>query len=325
MRKFSPFFVLPSWDFLIYSYFMTDIPAFPEFRPVELSDRARLESVFTAMRPEVSELNFTNLFMFKHVHEYRLSELDGNILILARSYADELCFLPPIGDNKIPETVRAMMDYMKKRGERPVIDLVWRGFVDRYIAGGKNYEYDADPDSADYVYDTRELIELTGRKFHDKKNLRNRFEKHYAGRYEYRTLTPELVGGAVDLANRWCKEKCTVESPSTFGETEATMCALKNFEGLSTKGGVVLVDGSVEALSLGEELNPDTVVVHVEKANSAFAGLYQYISSEFLAREFPDYRYTNREQDLGEPNLRKSKLSYNPVRMVEKYRIWPRR
>jgi len=102
------------------------------------------------------------------------------------------------------------------------------------------------------------------------------------------------------------------------------MCALRNFESLSTRGGVVLVDGKVAALSLGEELNPDTVVVHVEKANAELAGLYQYMSSEFLAREFPGYRYTNREQDLGEPNLRKSKLSYNPVRMVEKYRVWVR-
>ncbi len=314
---------MPPQRFLVYSSAMTDIPEFPEFRPVELEDRAGLEALFKAMQPEVSELNFTNLFMFKHVHEYRLSSLDGNVLIRAKSYADEPYFMPPIGKSRITETVVAMMDYMRKKGETPVIELAWKSFVDGYIEGG-SYEYAADPDSADYVYDTRELIELAGRKFHDKKNLRNRFEKQYAGRYEYRTLTAGLVDGAIDLAERWCKEKCTVESPSTFGETEATMCALKNFEALSTKGGVVLVDGNVEALSLGEELNADTVVVHVEKANSEFAGLYQYISSEFLAREFPDYKYTNREQDLGEPNLRKSKLSYNPVRMVQKYRIRPK-
>lgn len=291
---------------------------------MSIDDRENIEALFTAMRPEVSELNFTNLFMFKHVHEYRLSMLNGNVLINAKSYADEPYFMPPLGDNRVPETIAAMMSIMAEHGQRPLINLAWKGFIDAYIAGNDAYEYKLDPDSSDYVYDSQELIELKGRKFHDKKNLKNRFEKSYEGRYGYRTLTSELVDDAIDLAERWCREKCTVESPSTFGETEATMCALKNFDRLSTKGGVVLMDGRVEALSLGEELNPDTVVVHVEKANSEFAGLYQYISSEFLAREFPDYRFTNREQDLGEPNLKKSKLSYNPIRMVDKYSIRPR-
>src|SRR5574342_2345 len=103
------------------------------------------------------------------------------------------------------------------------------------------------------------------------------------------------------------------------------MVALDNIEKLSVVGAVVLIDGQVEALALGEELNHHTAVIHVEKANSEFAGLYQFISSQFIVREFPHYSYINREQDLGEPNLRKSKLSYNPVRMVEKYRVRPKR
>jgi uncharacterized protein len=301
---------------------MSAIPDFPDFRAVELEDRDAVEALFRGMSPEVSELNFTNLFMFKHVHNYRLSVLNRNLIILAKSYTDEPYFMPPVGDTDIHATIAAMMDYMKNAGGRPVIELAWEDFVGRHIAPEPSFGYEIDHNSSDYVYNTRELIELAGRRFHDKKNFRNRFEREYAGRYEYRPLTPDLIEGAVDLTNRWCKEKCTLDSPSTFGETEATMCALRNLGNLSTRGSVVLMDGRVEALSLGEELNPDMVVVHVEKANADFSGLYQYISSEFLAREFPDYTFTNREQDLGEPNLRKSKQSYNPVRMVYKYRVW---
>ena len=76
--------------------------------------------------------------------------------------------------------------------------------------------------------------------------------------------------------------------PSTFGEAEATQHALDHLEQLSTLGGVVLINGVVEALSLGELLNDEMVVVHVEKANQEYSGLYQYISSEFLRQEFPD-------------------------------------
>lgn len=300
------------------------MPTFPESRPVELEDRENIEALFTAMQPEVSEFNFTNLYMFRHVHDYRLSLLNGNLLIQAKSYSKVPYFFPPVGDSMVPQTLSAMMGNMRGRGEAPLVCIAWKGFIDRHIAGSGEYVFEADHDSADYVYDTMELVELSGRKFHDKKNLKNRFVKTYGGRFEYRRLTTELVTEAMELTGEWCRDKCTADSPSTFGETEATMCALESLDRLSTKGGVVLVDGKVQALSLGEELNREMVVVHVEKANAEFQGLYQYMSSEFLAREFSGYKFVNREQDLGEPNLRKSKLSYNPIRMVEKYTIRPK-
>jgi len=300
---------------------MKKLPVFPEFGPVCLADRAYLENIFMGIQPEVSEFNFTNLFMFRHVHDYKLSVLNGNVVILAKSYGGERYFMPPIGENDVPGTVASMMGYMKDNGYRPEIQLASKEFIEKYIEGKPGFGYEPDRDSSDYLYSAKELMTLTGRKFHDKKNLKNRFMK--SSGYEYRRLTSELVPLAKDLVQRWCCEKCTVEVPSTFGETDATMLALDNLDSLSLTGGVVVIAGDVMALSLGEELNRDTVVIHVEKANSAFPGLYQYISSEFLAREFPGYTYVNREQDLGEPNLRKSKVSYNPIRMVEKYKVWP--
>ena len=303
---------------------MPTLPKFPEMKPVRLEDRESLEATFRALKPEVSELNFTNLFMFSKVHDYRLSSLNGNLIIRAKSYSGEPYFFPPIGESGVPGAMDALMDYMGERGEKPVIDLAWKGFIDRYIAPGGPYEFAPDRDNSDYLYRTHDLIRLSGRAFHDKKNLKNRFLRKYGPDSEYRPLTSDLVAQAVELADRWCHEKCSADVPSTYGETEATITALMNLDALGTRGGVVLIRGVVQALALGEALNSETAVVHVEKANAEFAGLYQYTSSEFLAREFPDHAYTNREQDLGEPNLRKSKLSYNPVRMIEKYRVWPK-
>jgi len=303
---------------------MPTLPEFPEFRPVILDDKQFLEDTFRKVQPEASELNFTNIFMFSHIHRYRLSGLNGNLVIRARSYTEEPYFLPPVGDSKIPETLDAMMAYMSGKGERPCIALAWKWFVVSYIEGNGRYVYEPDRDGSDYLYRTQDLIGLAGRKFHDKKNLLNRFLREYGKYSEYRRLTPDLVQQAIDMTDRWCHEKCTEDVPSTLGETEATINALMNLERLSTTGGVVLINGVVQALALGEELNRETVVVHVEKANAEYAGLYQFISSTFLAKEFPGYAYTNREQDLGEPNLRKSKISYNPVRMIEKYKVWPK-
>ena len=111
------------------------------------------------------------------------------------------------------------------------------------------------------------------------------------------------------------------EDLNLIGEGDATREALLNFEALRIKGAVILVEGKVEAFTLGERLNAQTAVVHIEKANSDIRGLYAAINQQFCEREWSDTTFINREQDLGEPGLREAKLSYNPDHMVEKFRI----
>lgn len=106
-----------------------------------------------------------------------------------------------------------------------------------------------------------------------------------------------------------------------MGEWGAIEEALKNFIALEMQGGVILIEGEVEAFTLGELLNKDTAVVHIEKANPEIRGLYALINQQFCEQAWGKVPFINREQDLGEPGLRTAKLSYNPIRLVEKYRI----
>ena len=60
------------------------------------------------------------------------------------------------------------------------------------------------------------------------------------------------------------------------------------------------------------------MVIHIEKANAAYHGLFQAINQQFLEHEWSGVRFVNREQDVGVPGLRQAKESYNPHHMVEK-------
>ena len=119
----------------------------------------------------------------------------------------------------------------------------------------------------------------------------------------------------------WCGARRCEDDLSLSSEWEAIREALANFEELKVVGGVILVHGKVEAFTVGELLNKETVVVHIEKANMEIRGLYNMINQQFLEKQWQDIPYVNREQDLGEPGLREAKLSYNPEHFVEKYRI----
>ena len=95
--------------------------------------------------------------------------------------------------------------------------------------------------------------------------------------------------------------------------------ALNNLEVLNIQGGLIRINGEVEAFTFGEKQNDELVIVHVEKANPEIRGLYTVINQEFIQHNWTDVKYVNREEDMGKEGLRKAKESYNPEFMVKKY------
>ena len=75
------------------------------------------------------------------------------------------------------------------------------------------------------------------------------------------------------------------------------------------------------AYTVAEGLTPDTVVIHFEKGDTQYKGIYQAINQMFLAHAGDGFRLVDREQDLNDEGLRKAKLSYNPVQFLRKYRV----
>lgn len=123
------------------------------------------------------------------------------------------------------------------------------------------------------------------------------------------------------MATAWCQMRHCDEDLNLTGEWSAVNEVLQNLTSLKIKGGVIRVDGKVEAFALGELLNSQTAVVHIEKANPDIRGLYAVINQQFAEHNWQGVPFINREQDMGEPQLRQAKISYNPDHLVEKFRI----
>lgn len=84
--------------------------------------------------------------------------------------------------------------------------------------------------------------------------------------------------------------------------------------------GGIRMNGKLAAYTIGSYCpSIQCAFIHIEKADSEIKGLYNYINQQFLIHEFPEARYVNREDDLGQENLRQAKLSYKPIRLEEKY------
>jgi hypothetical protein len=170
-----------------------------------------------------------------------------------------------------------------------------------------------DRDNFDYLYFRKDLAELSGKKYHKKKNLVNQFVNAYAGREE-RQLTPALIPQAVEILERWRQDK------GEDGDYRAAREALELFETLKLRGAVYYVEGRPAAYCLGESIAKGRMfAIHFEKAVDEYKGIYQFMNQAFAAALPRFFTYINREQDLGDEGLRQAKMTYRPAGFVQKY------
>lgn len=182
------------------------------------------------------------------------------------------------------------------------------------------YNITPDRDNFEYVYLTQDLINLSGKKFRQKKNNLNHFRNQYMG-YEYLPITEKLFDACLEAEKTWYDEHETSDDNELDGERHAIQTVFDNWEMLQPTGGAIIVFNKVVAFSIGEMLNDDTAIIHFEKSDPSMRGLYQAINYEFVRHAWSHTTYINREEDMGLPGLRKSKESYNPVRYIEKYDV----
>jgi hypothetical protein len=102
-------------------------------------------------------------------------------------------------------------------------------------------------------------------------------------------------------------------------EKTAVYNALNFYNELELRCGIIKAGGAIAAFSVGERLNADTALIHIEKADTSYDGAYAVINNEFVKNEWSGLKYINREDEMGLEGLRKSKLSYQPEYMVEMY------
>ena len=103
-----------------------------------------------------------------------------------------------------------------------------------------------------------------------------------------------------------------------INELAVTQNSLRLMKELGLRGGLLRVNGEIVAFTIGEPVNEDTFVVHIEKAFPEIQGAYPMINQQFVTNACQEYQYINREEDTGAPGLRKAKQSYRPVFMVDK-------
>lgn len=287
------------------------LPKFPEFKLVGLEDKNCLTELISAYPSEACEINFGNIFIWRHFDHSKFTTINGNLCILCEPPSEPAYFLQPVGENKLQETVEVCLSFA------PRLSRIPESFAARYCSGLKG---ELDRNNFDYIYLAEDLIYLRGKKYDGKRNRIRKFER--SRNYQYLRLSQDHLDGCRQLFEKWLEAKSSSDRAFLSVWRHVILEALVHFKVLGLTGGVIEIDGRIAAFSIGEKLTSDTVVIHIEIVDFDYEGLPQLINREFIRNEWADYRFVNREQDMGIPGLRRAKTSYYPHHMVKKYNIW---
>jgi len=271
--------------------------------------------MFTRFSTEISERTFGSIFVWRNYeHRAELSMLDGHLIISWFKARFGRLVLPPVDSEPVRALEALTSPGMKDSHEFNGAFGLLEPEVSTLRSMGKSCE--SLRDEWDYVYRTRDLIELDGPEYHTQRKELKKATSQFELVFEPMTKASQTA--CLELEEIWCDLKHCTYDKFSHAEDLALREAIANLDELGFFGGVVLANDKVQALTVAEKLNKNTAVVHFEKANPSIRGLYQFVNQQFCEHALKDFEFVNREQDVGEPGLRRAKEGYHPDHFVEK-------
>ena len=246
--------------------------------------------------------------------------MEDDVIYLCSEWNGEFsAFQPLCKPEKNSAAITKIIEMFKECGQTLKFAGLEKSFIEELAKyPDATFEISSDRDNSDYVYLAQDLINLSGRKFHGKKNHLNQFYKDYPSA-EYLPITAEIIPQCREVLKNWYEHHEDSGDIYIEQEKDAINEIFDNFDEFKLKGGAILLGGKIVAFTFGEQLNSDTAVIHVEKADPSIRGAYTAINQNFVKHEWANMTYINREEDMGIDGLRKAKESYHPVKMIEKF------
>ena len=284
--------------------------------PTGLSKQKAYLSRLSMCGQRTSDYSFLNLWGWSEEHDLSWAWEDD--LVWIRQNSPSLCYWAPIG---------------------PWREIDWSGRFAQHVSGGARFiripellsetlkdafgetlQISESRGHWDYLYNVKDMVELKGNRFHKKKNMVNQFKKNYS--FSLVPLGPEFAREALALQEDWCLWRDCESIEALAAENRVIKKIFANwhaFENLMGAG--IVIDSRLVAYTVAEPLEEQVVLIHFEKANTDFKGVYQAINQTFLESVQDRFGTVNREQDLDDAGLRKAKLSYQPVGFQKKFEV----
>ncbi|WML37783.1 phosphatidylglycerol lysyltransferase domain-containing protein [Clostridium sp. OS1-26] len=293
-----------------------------DFKKLALEDKQLFYKYLNPYKFLSCEYSFTTLYIWKDACDIQYAIYKDSLIIKKKDFEGNYYFMQPLGykEEDLKELLKYLLQYQRENNMKYIFKDLEEDFAEKIKSIYKEEQdicIKEDRDNFDYLYEADKLIKLSGKKLHGKKNHYNSFVKEYD--YEVKEITNnKIIDDVINAAEKWFRENNNNDK-MLYYETAAIKEIVQNMNLFNLKGIAVYVDNQVVAFSLGEKLNDKLAVIHIEKGDMNYKGVYSFINKTFIDMCFSDVKIINREQDLGIEGLRKAKLSYYPFKLEKKF------
>lgn len=294
-----------------------------KFKKITLADLPEINRILQESKSRTCDCTIGGIFMWIDYFDYSYCIYRDTLFIkgVSELYPNKPAFSLPLGKMDIAHAIDLLKQYCNENKFELRFSAIPEDRLAEFRSVGVR-DTEQLVDWGDYLYDIQKLATLSGKKMSKKRNHVNRFEIENPG-YCLVEITPENVHRLKVEFDSWLSPEDLYRA-TAVEEHRQVVNVLENLNCYPFEGLILLdKDHRPVAFTLGEIIG-DTLFVHIEKMRHDVAGAGETINKSFAAymlERHPELRYANREEDAGDPGLRKAKESYHPEMILTKYDI----
>ena len=296
-----------------------------EFQPITKEGVKALAPYLNISKLHFSDLSVGFQYMWNDYYAIDYA-IFGDCLLLRETYRGKLYYHYPVSLSSSRESefaaIGAIEEAARDQGGKLNFVNVPRFALPLLAERYDSYSVRNERKWRDYLYEASDFLSYPGKKFAGQRNHVHKFERLYPQAKFCRKQAGDedrILAFLRDFESRQL-EKRELLADEEMRATEGFVRRLDEFGQIC---GYMEIDGKIVSVTFGEVCG-DMLAVHVEKANTNYEGIYPATAQAFVrlvVGERSEVRYVNREDDAGDLGLRKSKLQYNPVEIVDKFEL----
>jgi uncharacterized protein len=276
---------------------------------VDLKHRQCLTDRFHQMNLQISDYTFANVYLFRKTSNYEFLTTDCGLFVSGQNKQKQRYIMPL--DDPHDCDMRTFKDLLGLQKFFFPIPEEWLSYFpeDKFVIS-------CDDNESDYIYLSENMAGFKGRQYTRHRNHLNQFLSLYDPKGE--TISSRNFQDALRVLQEWQNDSRTAPDKNDFEQCSE---ALQNISELALWGTIYYINGNPAGFIIGEALNNDTFCLHFAKASKKYHGIYEFMFNDTAKILQSQYKYLNLEEDMGNKNLRRTKSSYGPERLLKKYRI----
>lgn len=286
-----------------------------EFKKIEIVDIPVFEDFLRSQPYKTCDFTVLATYMWANHFNYQFAIKEDTLFAREIGEKGVRYFLPISKKLSLIESLTLLKEFVG--GECNLLSIP--ECIIGEIESAFNAQFKLNRDWSDYLYNASDMLTLSGKKYNKKRNLIHQFQKLY--QYKLVPISDENIKELIEFEKN--EDEGEELSELASYESEATINVLKNYNLYPNLYGYVLyVDEKIVGFEICE-LRNDVLFIHVEKADRKYKGAHQMIFWLVVneIHKLVDFNYVNREEDVGDEGLRKAKLSYYPIEILNKYEV----